>query len=108
MGGVLEAAVLFANEAFYRAFADRDMDAMAALWAADGPVACIHPGWPALPLVEPWAASPAAALRSVAALSGGNQQKVVLGKWLSNSAVLVSVLAVCTAAALVRTYGAGQ
>src|SRR5215472_6324155 len=38
-------AVLFANEAFYRAFADRDMDAMAALWAAAEPVACIHPGW---------------------------------------------------------------
>ena len=26
-------AVLFANEAFYRAFADRDIDAMDALWA---------------------------------------------------------------------------
>jgi ketosteroid isomerase-like protein len=43
-----QAAVLFANEAFYRAFADRDLGAMEALWAADGPIACIHPGWPAL------------------------------------------------------------
>lgn len=43
-----EAAVLFANEAFYRAFADRDAKAMDALWAEDAPVACIHPGWPAL------------------------------------------------------------
>jgi ketosteroid isomerase-like protein len=38
-------AVLFANEAFYRAFADRDFAAMDRLWARQGPVACIHPGW---------------------------------------------------------------
>ena len=41
-------AVLFANEAFYRAFADRDSAAMDAVWAAEAPVACIHPGWNAL------------------------------------------------------------
>lgn len=41
-------AVLFANEAFYRAFADRDAVAMEALWARRAPVACIHPGWGAL------------------------------------------------------------
>ncbi len=38
-------AVLFANEAFYRAFADRDMDAMAEAWAENTAVSCIHPGW---------------------------------------------------------------
>jgi hypothetical protein len=38
-------SLLFANEAFYRAFADRDMDAMADLWSHDYPVSCIHPGW---------------------------------------------------------------
>ena len=38
-------AVLFANEAFYRAFADGDLDAMEAMWAREAPVACIHPGW---------------------------------------------------------------
>jgi hypothetical protein len=38
--------VLFANEAFYRAFADRDIDALDALWARGEPVLCIHPGWP--------------------------------------------------------------
>jgi len=43
-----DAAVLFANEAFYRAFADRDLAAMDALWATEAQVACIHPGWPAL------------------------------------------------------------
>ena len=38
-------AVLFANEAFYRAFADRDPDAMDDLWSRTAPVSCIHPGW---------------------------------------------------------------
>ena len=38
-------AVLFANEAFYRAFADRDMEAMAEVWLDGGTVTCIHPGW---------------------------------------------------------------
>ena len=41
-------AVLFANEAFYRAFADRDFAAMSDLWAHGLPTVCIHPGWPAL------------------------------------------------------------
>ena len=36
--------MLFANEAFYRAFADRDMAAMDGVWAVHAPVACIHPG----------------------------------------------------------------
>lgn len=38
-------AVLFANEAFYRAFADRDMVAMEEVWATRAEVVCIHPGW---------------------------------------------------------------
>ena len=38
-------AVLFANEAFYRAFATRDLQAMDEIWARHCPVACIHPGW---------------------------------------------------------------
>jgi ketosteroid isomerase-like protein len=37
--------ILFANEAFYQAFADGDATAMEALWAEDAPVACLHPGW---------------------------------------------------------------
>ena len=41
-------AVLFANEAFYLAFCDRDIAAMEALWAASSAVCCIHPGWEAL------------------------------------------------------------
>ena len=38
-------AILFANEAFYRAFADRDTSAMTEVWAETAPVSCIHPGW---------------------------------------------------------------
>ena len=38
-------AILFANEAFYRAFADRDVEAMNDLWSQQVPVSCIHPGW---------------------------------------------------------------
>ncbi len=41
-------AVLAANLEFYRAFTTRDLAAMDALWARAAPVACIHPGWPAL------------------------------------------------------------
>jgi ketosteroid isomerase-like protein len=43
-----EQEVLAANAAFYDAFAARDADGMAALWARRTPVACIHPGWDVL------------------------------------------------------------
>ncbi len=41
-------AILFANEAFYRAFADRDGAAMEDAWSRDQRITCIHPGWPPL------------------------------------------------------------
>lgn len=41
-------ALLRTNAAFYRAFAERDIEAMDELWAHALPVACVHPGWPAL------------------------------------------------------------
>ncbi|GHD57524.1 hypothetical protein GCM10017083_39180 [Thalassobaculum fulvum] len=40
-----EAAVLFANEAFYLAFALKDLKGMDELWSRHLPVSCIHPGW---------------------------------------------------------------
>ncbi len=43
-----EIEVLEANQAFYRAFAMRDADALDALWAHHAPVACVHPGWDVL------------------------------------------------------------
>lgn len=39
------AAILFANEAFYRAFADRDFKAMEEVWSKEAAVTCLHPGW---------------------------------------------------------------
>ena len=53
-------AVLFANEAFYRAFCDSDIEAMDALWASAARVCCIHPGWEAIyerdDVIESWRA----------------------------------------------------
>jgi len=41
---VIEAAVLGANDAFYRAFTRGDYAAMSDLWAERAPVTCFHPG----------------------------------------------------------------
>jgi ketosteroid isomerase-like protein len=41
-----------ANRAFYRAFADGDLDAMDAVWSHGAHVRCVHPGWP---MLEGWA-----------------------------------------------------
>jgi hypothetical protein len=55
-----QAAVLFANEAFYVAFAACDFPAMDALWSGRESVSCIHPGWNALAgrqqVMESWRA----------------------------------------------------
>lgn len=40
-----EASILFANEAFYAAFAARDLQAMEDIWARDASPTCVHPGW---------------------------------------------------------------
>lgn len=40
------AALEFANDAFYQAFAAADLDAMDLVWAARPNVFCCHPGWP--------------------------------------------------------------
>lgn len=39
-----EEQVRATNEAFYRAFRERDIDAMDSIWAHTVPVACMHPG----------------------------------------------------------------
>lgn len=52
--------VLFANEAFYLAFAGGDMDGMSAIWSEKEDIACIHPGWELLSgqeeVMESWRA----------------------------------------------------
>ena len=55
-----ERDLIAANDAFYKAFAAHDVAAMDAIWAPDGPIACIHPGWGALnerrKIIESWRA----------------------------------------------------
>lgn len=80
-------AILFANEAFYRAFADRDIAAMDGLWAETLPVVCIHPGWSPLAgredVMESWRAilgsahAPAIACRNATAYQYGDAAAVV-------------------------------
>ncbi len=48
MSETAEEGLLRANEAFYDAFDQRDIEAMDELWAHHTPVACVHPGWPPL------------------------------------------------------------
>jgi ketosteroid isomerase-like protein len=80
-------AVLFANEAFYRAFADRDLAALAELWSRRHSVACIHPGWPPLfgraDVLQSWQAilsnpnAPAVLCRQARAMAYGDAAVVV-------------------------------
>ena len=60
-------AVVFANEAFYAAFASGDAAAMEGVWAKDVPVACIHPGWAPLTTREEVMASWRGILEGLAA-----------------------------------------
>ena len=53
------AQALAANEAFYRAFAARDLTAMGRIWAQEADSICVHPGWTPLfgrdAVMESWA-----------------------------------------------------
>jgi ketosteroid isomerase-like protein len=40
-----DVSVLFSNDAFYIAFATRDVDAMVSVWSDRDGLTCIHPGW---------------------------------------------------------------
>ncbi|AFY56972.1 protein with protein kinase II-like association domain [Rivularia sp. PCC 7116] len=37
--------ILAANEAFYRAFEKKDINAMSEIWSQGTGVLCVHPGW---------------------------------------------------------------
>ena len=73
MTGGAEAEVATANEAFYAAFAGRDVGAMDVVWARAHPVTCIHPGWNVLSgreaVMESWEAI----------LSNPEQPRIVAG-----------------------------
>lgn len=90
-----EAGSLFANDAFYQAFRDRDMAAMDDVWARRSRVACIHPGWSALTrrsqIMESWQAifanpeAPDIACRGAEAFVTGQQSFVVCYELIGNS-----------------------
>ena len=65
--------VLAANEAFYRAFNQKDTAAMSALWSETADVVCIHPGWNVLtgrdPVLDSW----------MRILSNADQPKIMTG-----------------------------
>ncbi len=73
MTSVAEAEVAAANEAFYVAFAGRDVGAMDVVWSRAFPVSCIHPGWNVLSgreaVMESWEAI----------LSNPTQPRIVAG-----------------------------
>jgi len=68
-----EEAVLEANDAFYRAFNQKDAAAMDEVWARSTEVGCIHPGWNVLrgrdAVMESW----------TGILSNPNQPRIVSG-----------------------------
>jgi ketosteroid isomerase-like protein len=68
-----ERAVLQANDAFYAAFAGRDMAAVDDLWSRRVAITCIHPGWNVLSgrdaVIESWDAI----------LSNPEQPRIVAG-----------------------------
>ncbi|MDA1074296.1 MAG: nuclear transport factor 2 family protein [Proteobacteria bacterium] len=91
----------FANEAFYLAFAEKDIQAMDNIWAKSAPVLCLHPGWPLLSgrddVMESW--------RSI--LSNPSQQPIdfygVQSSALNSSTVAVVCYELVGGSAMVAT-----
>jgi hypothetical protein len=102
-------AVLEANEAFYRAFNQRDMEAMERAWASSVPVTCVHPGWNALEereaILESW--------RSILSnpqqpriVSGGARVRFVAGVAFVSCRELVAAAPLAATNAFIREEGA--
>ena len=94
--------LLFANEAFYRAFADRDAEAMEAMWAEREPIVCMHPGWDVLigreAVMRSWAAivanpnSPDIACHAAIAYANGDMGVVACYEELEGQFLLATNL----------------
>lgn len=72
--------LLAANEAFYQAFNQRDIEAMTMVWARSVPISCIHPGWNVLSGQEEVLASWRALLENPGQprlISGGATARVI-------------------------------
>lgn len=95
-------ALLFANEAFYRAFADRDAEAMDAIWGQREPILCAHPGWDLLTgreaVMRSWAAivanpnSPDISCHAAVAYANGETGVVVCYESLEGQFLLATNL----------------
>ena len=91
--------VLAANDAFYRAFATRDIALMEKLWAAMLPISCAHPGWNAVrgreAVIASWRSilsnpdSPAVVAANVTAHMLGDAAYVICEERI-NGAVLIA------------------
>lgn len=93
-------AVLAANDAFYRAFAERDVDAMDEIWARRTAVVCIHPGWELLAgrevVMQSWQAimsnpdSPAIECREAAVHNYGDVAFVICYEAVGSSVLVAT------------------
>lgn len=91
-----------ANEAFYEAFAARDIEAMDELWARQHPVTCIHPGWPVLhgreEVMTSWreillgAGSPKIRCEAAHAVAAPGAGWVTCVEWIENEALAATNL----------------
>ena len=94
------ASLLFANEAFYLVFRNRDLEGMEALWAERADVSCLHPGWDALTtrdaVMESWrsilgnANAPAVVCRDPKARIQGETGLVVCYEQLGGSVLVAT------------------
>lgn len=98
-------AVLFANDAFYTAFATGDLAAMDAVWAKRAPVCCIHPGWTALndrdAIMESWRgilSAPGGGRRQTAAIRCVRPEVFLLGDaaWVACYEILPNGILIAT------------
>lgn len=78
----------FANEAFYIAFANHDLQSMERLWDPQADLVCVHPGWP--PLTDR-----AAIMESWARILGNSEQPAIAVHALTPVPVSDAMLVVC-------------
>ncbi len=95
-------AIVAANRAFYAAFSRRDFEALAEMWATTVPVACVHPGQPAMLDRETILRSWQAILRNPNAPKAGVSDEFVI---VRNGLAIVICREILPAGHLIATNG---